>query len=121
MFGLPDLRGRFPMHPGNGPGRTSRRLGEKGGNETHLLTAAQMPNHSHPTQAYSGAANQQAPSSAHVFAREPANVTALYSDQTPDTTLLSVSAGGGQAHSIMNPFLTVNFLIALQGTFPSRS
>lgn len=122
-FGIPELRGRFPMHAGNGPGRTSRRLGDKSGDETSVLNVNHLPPHSHPTPAYSGQGNKRDPGS-NVLAKEPANVTAPYSDQVPDTALDSNSlgnTGSGQAHSIMNPFLAVNFIIATIGQFPSRS
>lgn len=130
-FGLPDLRGRFAMHPGNGPGLTSRRLGEKGGSENKVLATNEIPSHNHTAvatlKAHSGQANQRSPGG-NVPAMEPANVTALYSDQAPDVDLSSAAStvtvaniGGGQSFSLMNPFLCVNFIIALQGTFPSRS
>jgi microcystin-dependent protein len=126
-FGLPDLRGRVAMHPGRGPGVTARRLGEKGGTETVTLTEAQIPSHTHAAKATvratSTAGNQKLPTG-HI----PAGGGAQYSDTKPNVamgaTMVEVAnakAGGGQAHTNMPPFLTVNFIIALKGTYPSRN
>ena len=122
-FALPDLRGRFAMHEGDGPGRTNRRLGASGGDETATLSVTQIPAHNHILRAQSGEGNQRSPGG-HALAMEPANVTAPYSNVAPDASMVNTSiqnTGGGQAHSIMNPFLVLNFCIALQGLFPSRS
>ncbi len=122
-FALPDLRGRTAIHEGTGAGLTNRRWGAKGGVETHTLTTSQIPSHTHTGRAYAGQANQRDPGG-NVPAKEPANVTALYSDQTPDTSLDAAAianTGGSQSHPNMQPFLTLLHCIATTGIFPSRN
>ncbi len=116
---LPNLEGRVPMHPGRGPGLTSRRLGEKGGVETVTLTEAQMPNHNHQMRAAAEFGDMQAPTgnsmaitSVNVYG--PAqNLVGLAENTLPN-------AGGGQAHNNCQPYLAMNFIIALVGLYPSR-
>jgi len=120
-FALPDLQGNAPMHPGQGPGLSLRFLGEMGGSETVSLLQSEMPAHSHALMAVSSAANRTAPAG---------NSLARASGATPyvaaggATTVLAdealVPAGGDQPHNNMQPYLTLNFCIALQGIFPSR-
>lgn len=118
---LPDLQGRAPMHPGRGPGLTSRRLGERGGVETVTLTEAQMANHNHPLRADSAQGNSRTPTgnalarAAGGLAYAPANNLVAMSDQALPST------GGSQAHNNLQPFLTMNYIIALVGLYPSRS
>jgi microcystin-dependent protein len=123
-FGLPDLQDRAPMHPGNGPGLTSRRLGETGGTTTTTLTAAQMPSHQHRlrgTNASAVSEGQHNPI--------PGRSTPLgdrqyrASDVQPAAMHTSALAatGGSQPHNNMPPFLALNFIIALMGLYPSRS
>ena len=112
-FALPDLRGRTPIHVGSG-----HTLGERGGEQAHTLSIAELPEHTHVLQASSTAGNVPVPSS-NVLATSPSN---LYSAPTNLTSLSSTSVtntGGSQAHLNMQPFLTLNFSIALQGIFPS--
>ena len=135
-FGLPELRGRAAMGPGNGPGLSPRRLGEKGGLETATLTSAQMASHDHPVstsaslEAQTGFANQQQPSPGVVLAtaRIQNQTLGIYSDQTPDTDIQGADvnatlddAGSSGSHGNMQPFLTLNYIIALVGVFPSRN
>ena len=118
---LPDLPGRAPMHPGRGPGLTDRRLGERGGVETVTLTEAQMPNHTHPLQAAAEPADRPAPSGA-VLAR--AVGAAPYGADTGHVAMADgalTPSGGSQAHNNLQPFLAINFIIALVGLYPSRS
>jgi len=120
---LPNLQGRAPMHPGRGPGLTERQLGERGGAETVTLTEAQMPSHPHTLRAANTPGGQvQAPAASRTYARS-AGGNAYHASSSPvDLAGEAVaSAGGGQAHDNMQPFLTMNFVIALQGLFPSRS
>lgn len=119
---LPNLEGRAPMHPGRGPGLTSRRLGQRGGVETVTLSEAQMPNHTHTIRAAAVPADDDDPSSNTVAARPiggllygPANNLVAMADQSLP------SAGGSQAHNNMQPFIAINYIIALQGLYPSRS
>jgi len=120
---LPDLQGRAPMHPGRGPGLTARRLGERGGVETVTLSEAQMPNHNHSLMATTNTANSRDPTG-NALSRAvgdlsyqdntSANLVTLDERALPDT-------GGSQAHNNMQPYLTMNFIIALVGLYPSRS
>lgn len=119
-FALPDLRGRVPIHVGQSNGGEEHRLGSKAGEETHTLSGNEMPQHTHPLNA-STDEDGVITAADKVLARAP---QALYSDPPPDTPLQSSSitdAGGSQAHENMQPFLAVNFCIALQGLFPSRN
>ena len=121
-FGLPGLQGRAPMHPGRGPGLTPRNLGEKGGEETVTLTTTQIPNHTHTLTASSATAGDSAPEG-----NVLANATRRDDVYGPATNLGNMAAssvgntGGNEAHENMQPSLAVNFIIALQGTYPSRS
>lgn len=132
-FGLPDLRGRIPVHPGNGPGLTQRRLGEKSGAETGTLDDIdQIPSHTHVIfgdTELNAAAPMTAPNTSDPTNASLASVMAYHSADLPDTEMQagsvehpqSAAIGGGQAHNNMAPFQTINFVIALQGLFPSRN
>ncbi|MDY7092532.1 MAG: tail fiber protein [Acidobacteriota bacterium] len=122
---LPNLEGRAPMHPGRGPGLTDRRLGQRGGVETVTLSEAQMPNHNHsfmvsptpgetPGPNSGGNANALARSVGGAIYGNAANEVPMAEQSMPD-------AGGSQAHNNMQPYLTMNFIIALVGLYPSRS
>ncbi len=140
-FGLPDLRGRVAIHEGDGPGLTNRRLGERGGTETVTLTVTQIPSHTHAAtttpnisatlKADSGSGDSDAPEDK-VLARK--SRTKIYSGDTPTVSMhsssIDVSAsattsigntGGTQSHNNMMPYTTINYIIAIQGLFPSRS
>lgn len=118
-FALPDLRGRTPMHDGDGIS-----LGQRGGEETHALTAAETPNHTHGAQGTSDTGNSTSAAGALLAAtsggRRPLTP---YGGATNTQALVSstVSTTGGQGHNNMQPFLALNFIIALQGLFPSRN
>ncbi|KPM48820.1 phage tail protein [Jiulongibacter sediminis] len=119
---LPNLQGRVPMHPGRGPGLTSRRLGESGGEQNVTLTTSQIPSHSHDLAASSEKGNSVSPLSGVSATTE--NKANIYSSS--DTNIVNVENdgeqfGGGQGHNNMQPFLAVNFIIALVGLYPSRS
>lgn len=120
---LPNLEGRAPMHPGRGPGLTSRRLGQRGGVETVTLSEAQMPNHTHQMRFFAFAGNTGTPSANATIAT--VNGGALYrANEEPDTsgaTQALPNTGGSQAHNNMQPYIAMNFIIALQGLYPSRS
>jgi microcystin-dependent protein len=115
-FALPDLRGRVSMHMGS-----SHTLGERGGEPAHTLSIAELPTHTHVLSASPTGGNQPVPT-ANVMASTapnpvygpPNNLVAL----NPGTV---TNVGGSQAHLNMQPFLTLNFCIALQGIFPSQS
>lgn len=119
-FALPDLRGRVPIHPEQGPGLTNRLLGETGGSETHVLATAEMPAHTHTVAASSanGAADSPA---GRVMARSPAAIPQYAASPDADLSGMAVSnSGGDQPHNNMQPYLTVTYIIALQGIFPPR-
>ncbi len=120
-FALPDLRGRVSMHPGNGPGLSPRRLGEKGGDENVTLTQAQMPAHNHQIHAANTGGDDTNPTTAKGFASAADD---LYLENAPSTAMqneIVTSSGGGGSHTNIQPFECVNYIIALQGTFPSRN
>jgi microcystin-dependent protein len=113
-FALPDLRGRVPVHVGGG-----HTLGERGGEQAHTLSIAELPTHTHIEQASPSAGDTPNPTGA-----VPAAASNVYRD--PDSLVAlnpaSVTAiGGSQAHLNMQPFLTISFCIALQGIFPSQN
>lgn len=125
---LPNLQGRAAMHPGRGPGLTARQLGQRGGEETVTLTEAQMPNHNHnlvadnnPGNFGGGGPDTSSPVNAHL-----ANTTStgqFYADGSSNNTNMnaSTSSGATQAHNNLQPLIAINFIIALQGLYPSRS
>lgn len=123
-FALPDLEGRAPMHPGQGPGLSLHDLGETGGSDTVTLLQSEMPNHSHSLRANTDFADVQTPGPARSIARSQ-NANAYKAPAGQPTADMSPSAlgvtGGSQPHNNMQPYLTLYFNIALQGVFPPRS
>jgi microcystin-dependent protein len=120
IFALPDLRGRTPMHPGRGPGLTTRSLGQRVGVETVTLSESQIPNHTHSMRVSTDDADLQAPGTQRVFARNPIYHApdANQADMAPQALL---PTGGGEAHTNLQPYLVVSFIIALVGVYPPRS
>jgi microcystin-dependent protein len=111
-FALPDLRSRTPIHVGAG-----HTLGERGGEQAHTLSSAEIPTHTHvlagsPTNANTAPAVNNVLAAANNAYAPAANLTSLHPSSIANT-------GGSQAHLNMQPFLTLNFSIALQGIFPS--
>lgn len=122
-FALPDLRGRVPVQPGNGAGLTNRVLGQKGGSEEVTLSTNEMPAHNHSVGCQTAVGNQGTPQN-HLLAAENVGQADLYSNVAGNATMASgmiVNNGGGQPHNNMQPFLGINFIIALVGIFPSRN
>lgn len=120
-FALPDLRGRIPIHAGQGPGLGNYSLGQRSGVETVTLTTNQAPPHSHQLRASGDTAGQRNPQNN--LLGKSTNID-LYTGDTPDVGLAPAaigSAGGSQAHSNMMPYLGINFIIALFGIYPSRT
>lgn len=122
-FALPDLQGRAPMHPGQGPGLSLHDLGETGGSETVTLLESEIPSHSHAANGQNSFANLNDPATA-VMARPfgggvlyaPSNAGAVV-PMAPESL---APAGGDQPHNNLMPYLTFYFNIALQGVFPPR-
>ena len=123
-FALPDLQGNAPMHPGQGPGLSLHDLGETGGSETVTLLQSEMPSHSHGVTAFAGAGNRLTPAG-NSLARESGATSYVPSNPTPALVNMSNNAvsvqGGGLPHNNMQPYLTLNFCIALQGVYPPRT
>jgi microcystin-dependent protein len=122
-FALPDLQGRAPMHPGQGPGLSLRDLGEPGGQPSVTLLESELPSHTHAKLALNTPATLSAPSNTAVLARS-VNGNAYTVTGAPDASLAPTAiqpAGGSQPHDNMQPYLVLNFIIALQGVFPPRS
>ena len=137
-FALPDLRGRVPVHAGQGSGLSNYNLGQSGGAENVALTINELPVHTPvitlnnlAAHVKNAAGNSQTPVG-NVPAIEAAGVTATYSNAAPDATMaagaISVTGtaaagitGSGLPAPILSPYLTLNYIIALQGIFPSRN
>ncbi len=124
-FALPDLQGSVPMHPGQGPGLSLFDLGQIGGAETITLLVSEMPVHAHAVgRALNAEGNSITPVNS-VWAQAPAGrgAAALYKEGAP-TGQVNVNSlnitGGGLPHNNMQPYLTLNYCIALQGVFPQR-
>lgn len=120
---LPNLQGRAPMHPGRGPGLTARRLGESGGVTQVTLTEAQMPNHTHGYSLSDGETDEEGtsnPVNTAPGSTEPANSYLAAPNNLVPMAPLS-STGGSQPHNNLQPYLGINFIIALVGLYPSRS
>lgn len=119
-FGLPDLRGRIPIHAGSGPGLSPRRLGAKAGSEKETLTVNQLPSHRHNWRAFSGPATGQTPvdssvasPAANFYDNQASNLQNMNSGMVQNT-------GGSRSHTNLQPFLCIHFIIALVGIYPSR-
>jgi microcystin-dependent protein len=124
-FALPDLQGRAPMHPGQGPGLSLRDLGETGGSETVSLLESEIPSHAHTISASAAAADEEGqknPTGAVPGVQQGSNVLygALASTVAMAPEALA-TAGGDQPHNNLQPYLTFYFCIALQGVFPPRT
>ena len=122
-FALPDLQGRAPMHPGQGPGLSLHDLGETGGSETVTLLESEIPAHNHFVRVVAeDPGTLQAPSPARNLARSGSGFGYIAGPQNvmmaPETL---APAGGDQPHNNLMPYLTFYFCIALQGVFPPRS
>jgi len=122
-FALPDLQGRAPMHPGQGPGLSLHDLGEEGGSETVSLLDSEIPSHTHSVQ------GKGTPPPSNAGIPDPTVILARSSGGTAYTPAVNLGnmnlnmiapAGGDQPHNNMMPYLTFYFNIALQGVFPPR-
>ncbi len=112
-FALPDLRGRVPIHVGS-----SHTLGERGGEQAHTLSIAELPTHTHVLNGTTNTGNIPVPTN-NILADSPSQLYAAPANLTSLNPGSVVNTGGSQAHLNMQPFLTISFCIALQGIFPS--
>lgn len=122
-LGLPNLQGKAPMHPGNGPGLTSRRLGESAGEATHTLSQAQIPSHTHQLRCADETADSGEPGNGFLAESFPL-ADQQYRSGNPSGVMSATAlgaVGGSQPHNNMPPYLTMYFIIALVGLYPSRS
>jgi microcystin-dependent protein len=133
-FALPDLRGRAAVHPGRGPGLSTIKLGQRGGQETIQLNLTHLPSHVHNAAGLEGTVNA---SSIAGDSEEPegnsfgvSQTDTPYTDEAANTPMVTNTvsingntaiAGGGQPFNSRNPFLGINYIIAMQGTYPSRN
>jgi len=115
-FALPNLQGRVPIHVGNG-----HTLGERAGEQAHTVSVAEMPAHTHAAQASAAAGTQNVPANNMMLSQRTAEIYRSPSSSAPMVAGTLSNAGGSQAHLNMQPFLALNFCIALQGIFPSRN
>jgi len=117
-FALPNLRGRTPIHFGNG-----HIIGEQAGEYAHTLTISELPQHTHTLKVKTDAVNTNIPASANYLGNTAPNL--VYSGQSQNFTAMNsgslANVGGSQAHLNMQPFLTLNFCIALVGVFPLQN
>lgn len=123
-LGLPNLQGRSAMHPGRGPGLTARQLGERDGATTITLNSTEMPVHNHNLLGVNAASDSGTPTSTHSFATPRA--IRIYGETSTTAPLVPLNpstasyTGNAQPHENMQPFIVMNFIIALQGLYPSR-
>lgn len=120
-FALPDLRGRVPIHAGQGAGLSSYPLGSRGGSEHVTLTTEQLPAHGHALLASDGEGDQRSPANHTLAVPEE---SPIYSASEPIVRMSNgaiAPTGNGQPHENRQPYLAVNYIIALVGIFPSRS
>lgn len=123
-FALPDFRGRIPHHTGGQSGLT---LGQAGGEATHTVNLSEMPQHNHIVQASTTAGNQAFPASASPVVTHNAWATSSQNPYAAPGNLVSMdpasisNVGGSQPHENRQPYLVLNFIIALQGIFPSQT
>ena len=118
---LPNLQGRLPMHPGRGPGLTTRAVGQRGGNETVTLTANELPSHAHTARAVDRVARDDDPVDNQFAAGRSIGYWVDQAQGTEVGMADSVNTGGSQAHANLMPFRVVSYIIALVGLYPSRS
>lgn len=122
-FGLPDMRGRVSMGEGHGPGLTNRRLGAKGGSEENTIGVNQMPAHGHSVPLSAPIAHGTYDGDINSSLADTGFVKATFADpvQNQTLTMTAQNTGGGQAVNNVQPFQCVNYIICLQGIFPSRN
>jgi microcystin-dependent protein len=120
-FALPDLQGRAPMHPGQGPGLSLHDLGETGGSDSVTLLESEIPAHSHVVSASQGDGTSQTPAGEMLATGVGIGQYAAPGPLTLLSPNALAPAGGDQPHNNLQPYLTFYFNIALQGVFPPRT
>ena len=126
-FALPDLRGRVPLGPGNGPGLSPKILGQLSGSETNVMNSNQLPPHTHAAtitvkpQASTAAASEDTPTNNFLAGTENYTGAANTTMGDAEVTAQIGDTGGGQPMNNMQPFLGMNFIVCLVGIFPSRN
>lgn len=122
-FGLPDLRGRTPIHKGAGPGLSNNSLGSRGGTENNYLSVSQLPAHTHIAQINASSDAGEDSSAAGNFLGESSSDLYTSSSGTPMGSGSVTVGNTGNNQSVNNrpPYLTLNYIICLQGVFPSRN
>lgn len=123
-FALPNLQGSAAMHPGQGQGLSLRDLGEIGGAENVTLLVSEIPFHTHTLRGFTEAGDQFGPGPAGTSVLTRSNGGAMYNTTASNFVTMAPQAlspsGGSLPHNNMQPYLTLNFCIAMQGVFPSR-
>ncbi|MEO9528855.1 tail fiber protein [Roseibium sp.] len=119
-FGLPDLRGRIPLHAGTGPGLSPRRLGSRAGSERETLTTNQLASHSHDFNANTAEADSLVPQDRVTAEGVGVNLYAAVGQDVSMASNMVTDTGGALSHTNLMPTLCVNFIIALFGIYPSR-
>jgi microcystin-dependent protein len=120
-FALPNMQGNAPMHPGQGPGLSLHDLGETGGSDTVSLLESEIPSHSHAWTASAADAQTGSPVGQLFASGVGIGMYATPGGLTPLSDNALAPAGGDQPHNNMQPYLTLNFCIALQGVYPPRT
>lgn len=123
-MGLPDLRGRFPMHYGSGPGLSSRNIGTKSGTEAHSLSINQLAPHSHTGTVVSSTSEGDRTDPTGAFPARPEEPVQPYAGSSGGTmapgSVQTTNTGNGSTIGHMPPFQTLNFIVALVGLYPTR-
>lgn len=120
-FGMPDLQGRVPINQGQGPGLSNYVMGQSAGTESVTLVTGQIPFHSHPVVASSTGARSASPGGNLLGSGEADIYTHDGANTVPLAAGVIAASGGNQPHENMQPYLCINFIIALAGIFPSRN
>jgi microcystin-dependent protein len=123
-FALPDFRGRVPLHWGSGFGGSSYTVGEKAGQEVHTLTLSEMPMHNHFMNVSTTSTDNASSTGLGNYWGKTADNTLLYASGQGNSAMAAASCGpigGSQPHENRQPYLVLNFIIALVGVFPSRN
>ena len=123
-FALPNLQGRTPLGAGQGPALSQRQLGQPGGESTVTLTPPQLASHTHTAQAANSAGINTPAGNVWGEVKDGRGSTPLYAPAGTSQVTMNAqalgTAGGNQSHNNLQPFLTLSFIIALQGVFPQR-